>query len=143
MLQERKHRNSKPRELVRAIMFSGKLFHPTADEVYTQIKKQKSDISLGTVYRNLNLLSQSGEIRKISGVGEQDRFDYCTTAHSHFKCTCCGSVNDIFMVPRCFNKLNDDGYIIDSTNIILSGLCPKCAKKISKRKITQKTKGIK
>ena len=78
-----KRRNSKPRELVRSVLFSGRLFHPTAEEVYKQIKKKKSDISLGTVYRNLNLLSQSGEVKKISGVGEQERFDFRTKEHSH------------------------------------------------------------
>ena len=132
-----KRRNSKPRELVRSVLFSGRLFHPTAEEVYRQIKKKKSDISLGTVYRNLNLLSQSGEVKKISGAGEQDRFDFRTKEHSHFRCTSCGTIADIFIMPRCFNKLVDDGYAITSTNIVIDGLCPKCAKKISKRKTKQ------
>ena len=129
-----KRRNSKPRELVRNILFSGRLFHPTADDVYAEIRKKKSNISLGTVYRNLNLLSQAGEIRKISGVGEQDRFDFHTKEHSHFKCTLCRTLTDIFITPRCYKKLADDGYMVISTNIVIEGICPKCAKKISKRK---------
>ena len=140
MAETIKRRNSKPRELVRSVVFSGKLFHPTADEVYAEIRKRKSDISLGTVYRNLNLLSDSGEIKKIIGAGEQERFDFRTQEHAHFKCTHCGSFSDIFIMPRCFNKLIADGYMISATNIVLDGVCPKCAKKLSKRKTNQKRK---
>ncbi|MGN0353424.1 MAG: transcriptional repressor [Roseburia sp.] len=69
--------------------------HPTAETVYLNIKEDFPNISLGTVYRNLNLLSEIGEIQKISsGVGP-DRFDANTDPHYHFLCKKCGSVIDL------------------------------------------------
>ena len=65
--------------------------HPTAETVYLNIKEEFPNISLGTVYRNLNLLSEIGEIQKISsGVGP-DRFDGNPAPHYHFLCKKCGN----------------------------------------------------
>ncbi|EOT22469.1 hypothetical protein C805_03318 [Eubacterium sp. 14-2] len=71
--------------------------HPTAETVYMNVKKEFPNISLGTVYRNLSLLTELGEIRKIStGIGP-DRFDGNTSPHYHVLCTGCGSVMDLKM----------------------------------------------
>lgn len=71
--------------------------HPTADMVYTNIRKEFPNISLGTVYRNLSLLVELGEIRKVTTDGA-DRFDARVAPHSHFICRRCGSVIDV-MIP--------------------------------------------
>ena len=69
--------------------------HPTAETVYLSIREEFPNISLGTVYRNLSLLSELGEIKKLStGVGP-DRFDGNTNPHYHFICNKCGSVLDL------------------------------------------------
>ena len=69
--------------------------HPTAETVYLSIREEFPNISLGTVYRNLSLLSEIGEIKKLStGVGP-DRFDGNTHQHYHFICNKCGSVLDL------------------------------------------------
>lgn len=69
--------------------------HPTAETVYLNIKESFPNISLGTVYRNLNLLAEIGEIQKLStGVGP-DRFDGNPSLHYHFICNKCGSVLDL------------------------------------------------
>lgn len=69
--------------------------HPTAETVYMNIKEEFPNISLGTVYRNLALLSEIGEIQKLStGIGP-DRFDGNPAPHYHFICNCCGSVLDL------------------------------------------------
>lgn len=71
--------------------------HPTAETVYLDIKEEFPNISLGTVYRNLSLLADMGEIMKIStGIGP-DRFDGNTEPHYHFFCNCCGKVIDLEM----------------------------------------------
>lgn len=71
--------------------------HPTAETVYTNIREQFPNISLATVYRNLALLSDIGEIQKIAtGVGP-DRFDGNALPHHHFICTKCGRVLDLEM----------------------------------------------
>ena len=71
--------------------------HPTAETIYLNVKKEFPNISLGTVYRNLSLLTNQGIIRKLStGIGS-DRFDGNTSPHYHVLCTECGSVLDLDM----------------------------------------------
>jgi len=71
--------------------------HPTADTVYTNLREKFPNISLGTVYRNLSLLADIGEIIKISTGDGADRFDGRTTPHNHFICRKCHSVIDLDM----------------------------------------------
>lgn len=71
--------------------------HPTAETVYMEIRKEFPNISLGTVYRNLSLLSEIGEIQKISSENGPDRFDGNPAPHYHFFCTECNSVLDLEM----------------------------------------------
>lgn len=71
--------------------------HPTADNVYMAIRKQIPNISLGTVYRNLTFLADSGEIARLRVGDGVDHFDYDTSPHYHFVCSECGSVTDLNM----------------------------------------------
>lgn len=68
--------------------------HPTADEIYVEIRKVLPKVSLGTVYRNLEQMSEQGTILKIEGTG-QKRFDPNPLPHPHFRCVKCGSIEDI------------------------------------------------
>lgn len=122
---------SRQRESIKKYLASTKE-HPTADTVYTHVKKDFPNISLGTVYRNLNLLTELGEALKISTPDGGDRFDGVTTPHCHFFCKKCGSVIDIDMA--------EDGYIdemagknfdgqIENHSIMFFGKCAKCRKK--------------
>ena len=85
---------SRQRESIKEFLMTRK-DHPTADVVYENMKKIYPNISLGTVYRNLSLLSDIGEIQKLSSFGGADHFDGCVTPHCHFMCTCCGQVLDM------------------------------------------------
>ena len=76
---------SRQRESIKACLMSRK-DHPTADALYTSIREQFPNISLGTVYRNLNLLVELGEIRKLSCGDGTDHFDYDTSPHYHYVC---------------------------------------------------------
>ena len=69
--------------------------HPTADELYTMLRKKMPQISLGTVYRNLEQLSELGIIQKISTSGTQKRFDGNVEFHHHMRCRECGRVVDM------------------------------------------------
>ena len=71
--------------------------HPTADTVYMNVRQSFPNISLGTVYRNLTLLADMGEILRIRVGDGVDHFDYDTSPHYHFVCRECGSVLDIDM----------------------------------------------
>ena len=71
--------------------------HPTADHVYLSIREEYPNISLGTVYRNLTLLADMGEIRRLRVGDGVDHFDADTSPLYHFVCTECGAVIDLEM----------------------------------------------
>jgi Fur family ferric uptake transcriptional regulator len=115
--------------------------HPTADEIYGRVRKRLPRISLGTVYRNLELLSQRGMIRKVEVSGGQKRFDRKTENHYHARCLGCGRVDDLPMKPqtsmdRAIERLTD--YDIVGHQLEFVGLCLDCRKK-SGRHIKTKT----
>lgn len=68
--------------------------HPTADEIYNAVRAQDDKISRGTVYRNLNLLADAGEILSIKTPGGS-RFDRTIEPHAHIICTSCSRVIDV------------------------------------------------
>ena len=87
---------SKQREALLTLLRSTRS-HPSADWLYENLRKEFPNISLGTVYRNLSLLSDLGEIMKITTDGGADRFDGNTNRHHHFICTRCHRVMDLDM----------------------------------------------
>jgi len=108
--------------------------HPTADALYMSIRETDPNISLGTVYRNLNLLVELGEIRKLSCGSGPDRFDADTHPHYHFICRECGEVQDLPMETS--SHVNDlaQGCChgrIDSHITYFYGVCDECMKKLS------------
>lgn len=105
--------------------------HPTADIVYQHVREDFPNISLGTVYRNLKLLTDIGEAVKISSPDGIDRFDGFVQPHNHFFCTCCRRILDLNLDMAEINRLNDsasenfDGQI-ESSNTIFYGTCSDC-----------------
>ena len=69
--------------------------HPTADWIYNEVRKEIPNVSLGTVYRNLRLLKNEGEILELEFAGHLSRYDGNTTPHYHFRCVKCGRVIDL------------------------------------------------
>ena len=69
--------------------------HPTAEEIFDKPAPECPGLSLGTVYRNLNLFQQEGRLISVGVVNGLERFDACTTPHAHFICTHCGAVIDV------------------------------------------------
>ena len=69
--------------------------HPTADTLYQELRKEYPHISLGTVYRNLALLCELGEIKKIPCGDGSERYDGFVDPHNHFVCSKCGKVIDL------------------------------------------------
>ena len=74
--------------------------HPTADMIYESVRKEYPNISLGTVYRNLSLLVDCGQVLKISTGTGADHFDGFTHPHNHFICKECGEVMDLDYIPE-------------------------------------------
>ena len=91
---EKAVRYSKKREAILEAIRSTKC-HPSADWVYQTLKPTHPDLSLGTVYRNLEFFRQHGNIISVGVVKGQERFYATTDPHTHFVCNCCGSVIDL------------------------------------------------
>ena len=108
--------------------------HPTADTVYLHVREEFPRISLGTVYRNLSLLEEIGEIIKFStGVGP-DHYDYNTAPHYHFICRGCGRVMDIdldFADELMTQVQESTDLAIESCSVSFTGLCPDCKNELS------------
>lgn len=106
--------------------------HPTADSVYMNVRKEFPNISLGTVYRNLTLLADLGEILRLRLGDGTDHFDYTTDPHYHFMCNECGSVMDLEMKNldeiESIASANFDGEIAGHVTYF-NGTCGHCLKK--------------
>ena len=122
-------RQTKQRKVILDVLSRHK-DHPGADTLYEEVRKILPKISLGTVYRNLEMLSQSGVILKIEN-GAQKRFDPMPVPHPHFRCLKCGAIEDLpFVIDDVIasDKLVEwaGGRKIQSMNLEYTGLCAKC-----------------
>lgn len=119
----------------RAILkaLEGDTSHPTADMVYHKVKQEIPHISLGTVYRNLKMLSEAGHILEIEIADGPNRYDYRTEQHYHFHCDHCGFVYDVDLPYQ--QMLNDEltqvGFLVSRHDIQFHGQCPKCQGQLS------------
>lgn len=111
--------------------------HPTADQLYLELKPQNANLSLATVYRNLNQLAQSGEIKKIEGLSGHVHYDHNNSEHYHMICINCGKVEDLFFEPEKLKQVLDkqNKFEIISYDIIVKGLCDNCRGKGQKNGI--------
>lgn len=105
--------------------------HPTAEMVYQWLKPENPNLSLGTVYRNLNLLANEGIICQMSFPVE--RYDAETHPHPHFQCRVCDNVYDLKGLG--YDKALDDdaaalgGHDVERHDLIFSGTCADCTQK--------------
>ena len=122
---------SRQREVIKEFLKTRK-DHPTADTVYMNVREQYPNISLGTVYRNLTLLADIGEIQRLRVGDGVDHFDADVSPHYHFICTECGSVIDLEMdsIDNIIDVagMNFDGKIIGHVTYFY-GNCGNCHKK--------------
>lgn len=104
--------------------------HPTAEEIYTEAVKDCPNLSLGTVYRNLNSLVEAGRVRRVSIPGQADRFDHTLPWHSHMYCTVCGCVTDADVDEKQVMRLvkNQKGRV-EECAVVLLGVCEDCCAK--------------
>ena len=119
---------SRQREVIKDYL-SKTVEHPTADVVYMHVKEQFPRISLGTVYRNLNLLTDMGEALKITTPDGAVRFDGFTSPHYHALCTECGGLFDLDM--DISESINEEARAcfrgtIHSHSTIFYGVCGRC-----------------
>lgn len=105
--------------------------HASADEIYDEVVKAYPSISRATVYRNLQRLCESGEIRRLEVPGGADRFDHVPKEHYHVRCTGCGRVFDVDMgyIAGLEQSVKDThGFMLTGHDIVFKGICPECRK---------------
>jgi len=121
-------RKSKQKEAVLRVVKNTNS-HPTADWVYEQVRQEIPSISLGTVYRNLKMLKQDGEILELDLAGTLSRFDGKTENHYHFRCEKCGRVFDL---DEPVNEMingeisGKTGFKVTNHRLEFRGLCQDC-----------------
>jgi len=104
--------------------------HPTADQLHQMVRRKLPGINIATVYRNLEILTDEGEIMKLDVAGTQRRFDGNALNHYHIRCIRCGRVDDVHM--ELVTSLEEDaarscGYKVQAHSVEFSGICPECA----------------
>ena len=125
----RKH--SRKREAVLEKIRSTKT-HPSAVWVYEELRKEIPDLSLGTVYRNISVFKDEGQIISVGVVGGQERFDGNVSEHTHFICQECGSVLDVdATLDRSLTTRveEENGVDIASRQLTFYGRCGECKSK--------------
>jgi len=111
--------------------------HLTADELYERVKKFMPRISLATVYRNLETLSEAGIIGKLEISGRQKRFDADVHPHDHIFCLQCQRVDNIEFDRNLVNPAavaSDKGYRITGYRVEFKGICSSCRNNQEKKR---------
>jgi Fur family ferric uptake transcriptional regulator len=107
--------------------------HPSADQLYEQVRKRLPRISLGTVYRNLEILSREGTIHRLELGRSQMRFDGELNEHQHIRCVRCGRVDDLSFGAELTGHdreiVRSMGYQVLERRVEFIGICPACKKK--------------
>ena len=120
------HRNTQQKKVIMDFLRQSHV-HPTAEEVYDAVRQILPRISLGTVYRNLELLAAAGAIRKIESPGQARRFDGDLNPHYHARCVSCGRIKDLDGPPPAVSVGNTPGgFRVTGYRIELLGTCERC-----------------
>ena len=111
--------------------------HPTADQIYATVRNLLPNISKGTVYRNLKILREEGEIAELNLSSTVSRYEGRPENHYHFRCESCDRVFDLDEPVN--NKLNErvaqrTGFQVSYHQLEFRGLCPDCQQKTNKLK---------
>ncbi|MBN2031487.1 transcriptional repressor [bacterium] len=129
---EKKLKTSRQRNLILCVIRSTHC-HPTADWIFERARKDMPNISLGTIYRNLNLLRDEGKIQELRFGNSVSRYDGDLRSHYHVRCMECGEVVDVpHIVPLVSSQQVEEltGYRIHKHRLEFTGLCPDCLKRL-------------
>ena len=120
---------SKKRAAILELLCSTKE-HPSAEWIYSRLKPAYPDLSLGTVYRNLNLFLEQGEIISVGNFAGQERYDGNVHPHPHFICTACSRIIDLDLSFSAADHYADVekaiGGLVQSECVAFTGLCKDC-----------------
>lgn len=117
-------RNTKQKDLIFNIINDAKN-HPTAKDIYKMARTYLPSISLGTVYRNINVLLLNNKIKKVGSFDGKDHYDNINIRHNHFVCLKCNKIFDVF---DSISLKNINDFEIINCDTIYSGYCSECKK---------------
>ncbi len=102
--------------------------HPTAEEIYKQVKIKFPGVSLGTIYNTLNMLKEHGFILELPCGDMSSRFDGNPINHYHVMCKVCGKVVDFHseLINMDAMVAEKTGFNIYTHNLVFYGVCPQC-----------------
>lgn len=103
--------------------------HPTAEKIFFRAREEVPNMSFSTVYRNLGVLVEEGELISISGSGSEIHYDHNVSNHCHIQCRVCGMVGDVDFAPIDFVQLlpkEASGFHVDGVSVTFTGMCDKC-----------------
>lgn len=111
-------------------VLEGVTHHPSAEQVFDEVRRRLPDVSLATVYKTLKELVRMGELQELNYHGDRSRFDPRVDAHSHVTCRACGRVED---VEWCLDRLDlppafHGDFEVDRYEIVFHGMCGDCRK---------------
>ncbi len=105
--------------------------HPTADMIFLKVRQSNPSVSLSTVYRNLGVLVEEGDLIAVKGPGSEVHYDYNVSNHCHIQCRICGKVSDIDFKPVEYVSMLPEqasGFHVDGVSVTFTGKCSQCLK---------------
>ncbi len=118
-------RHSQQRDVILSVL-RATTAHPTADQIYTEVRKVLPNVSLGTVYRNIKQLADVGELITIETEDKSLHFDGNTADHRHFVCRSCHRILDLFFEIPPPKAMQELGFRIENEKCVYYGRCPAC-----------------
>ena len=113
-------------------LLQGTSTHPGARWVFDQLKLKIPDLSLATVYRNLNIFCEEEKALSLGVINGEERFDGISESHPHMVCSSCGSVIDLpsakvdTLIQDCKKLSMETSFNIDFRKTVFYGLCKDC-----------------
>ncbi|MDA8096259.1 MAG: Fur family transcriptional regulator [Clostridia bacterium] len=116
-----------PQRLAILNLLEGNIKHPSAEEIYNQLKPQYPSLSLATVYNTLDVLARAGALQEIRIKAEKRHFDPNPVPHGHFLCRICESIHDLDVGPlEIQTPFNIRDYLVKDYTLYFYGICPRC-----------------
>ena len=120
---------TRQRALILEIMREQHTSHMTADEIFCEARQVMPHIARGTVYRNLKMMEQDGEVAHLEMAGGPDRYDYNPAPHGHLLCDGCGEMQDLPVVGLIHEVEAAIGTEVRGYTLTIHYLCPRCRAK--------------
>lgn len=120
-----------PQRLAVLTILESRRDHPTAEQIYQEVRRQMPAISFNTVYKTLEVLCQRGLVIKVNPLHEVARYDIETSNHAHLVCRKCHLIVDLHdeVAPGLALPPQDRaGFQVERHSLIFWGLCPRCQK---------------